>query len=164
MPRRTALAALERFRRDGAWSRQVLSALVKKNALDERDAALAARLFYGTLQNQTLFDFYIAQYARGRLEPKVRDILRLGVCQILTLDHIPASAAVNESVKLAKETGYARAAGLVNAVLRRIAENRDSLPEVPDAGTPQYLSTKYSHPLWLVEELIGRRGYEGCEA
>ena len=95
MPRRTALEALERFRRDGAWSRQVLSSLIRKNALEERDAALAARLFYGTLQNLTLFDFYISRYAKGKLEPKVRDILRLGVCQIVTLDRIPASAAVS---------------------------------------------------------------------
>ena len=164
MPRRTALEALERFRRDGAWSRQVLSALVRKNGLDERDAALAARLFYGTLQNLSLFDFYISCYANGKLEPKVRDILRLGVCQIVTTDRVPVSAAVSESVRLAKTSGYARAAGLVNAVLRRVADNRDDLPAIPGAGTPQYLSTKYSHPLWIVEELIALRGYDGAEA
>ena len=164
MPRRTALEALERFRRGGAWSRQVLSALAVRNALDERDAAFAARLFYGTLQNLYLFDYYISLFARGKLEPKVRDILRLGVCQIVTMDRVPASAAVSESVRLAKDAGYARAASLVNAVLRRIAENVNALPDVPNAGTPEYLSTKYSHPLWLVEELIGLRGYEGAEA
>ena len=164
MPRLTALAALERFRRDGAWSHQVLSALARKNSLDERDAAFAARLFYGTLQNLALYDYYISLYAKGRLEPKVRDILRLGVCQIVTMDRVPDSAAVSESVRLAKDAGYARAAGLVNAVLRRISENSRELPEVPDAGTPQFLSTKYSHPLWLVEELIGLRGYDGAEA
>ena len=77
---------------------------------------------------------------------------------------IPAAAAVSESVRLAKNTGYGRAAGLVNAVLRRIADGKDSLPDVPDAGSVQYLSVKYSHPLWLVEELIERRGYDGAEA
>ena len=164
MPRRTALEALERFRRDGAWSRQVLSSLVKKNGLDERDAALAARLFYGTLQNLSLFDYYISRYTKGKLEPKVRDILRLGVCQIVTMDRIPASAAVSESVRLAKQAGYARASGLVNAVLRRIAEAGGDLPEVPDAGTAEHLAVKYSHPLWLVEELVGYRGYDGAEA
>ena len=164
MPRRTALEALERFRRDGAWSRQVLSALAKKNALDERDTALAARLFYGTLQDLNLYDFYISRYARGKLEPKVRDILRLGICQILTMDRIPSAAAVSESNRLAKSMGYSRAAGLVNAVLRRIADGKDNLPEVPDAGTAQYLSVRYSHPLWLVRELIERRGYDGAEA
>ncbi|MGM9615663.1 MAG: 16S rRNA (cytosine(967)-C(5))-methyltransferase RsmB [Oscillospiraceae bacterium] len=164
MPRKTALDALERFRRDGAWSRQVLTALVKKNKLAARDGALAARLFYGTLQNLALLDFYIESYARGKLEPKVRDILRLGAYQILFMDRIPVSAAVSQSVQLCRAAGYARAAGLVNAVLRRLGDNREALPAIPGKGTAPYLSVKYSHPLWLVEELIALRGYEAAEA
>ncbi len=163
MPRETALEALERFRRDGAWSRQVLTALVKKNGLTERDSALAARLFYGTLQNMALCDFYIGRYAKGKLEPKVRDILRLGVYQIVFTDRIPVCAAVDQSVRLCRKAGYARAAGLVNAVLRRIGENKNALPEVPGRGSAEYLSVQYSHPLWLVRELIALRGYEGAE-
>ena len=73
-------------------------------------------------------------------------------------------AAVNEGVNLCRERGKARAAGLVNGVLRRIAENRDSIPPVPGAGAAEYLSTRYSHPLWLVRELVSRRGYDGAEA
>lgn len=164
MPRRSALEALERFRRDGAWSRQVLGAIARKNGLDSRDTALAARLFYGTLQNLALCDFYLSCCCRGKLEPKVRDILRLGVFQILFMDKIPASAAVSESVGLARSLGYTRAAGLVNAVLRRISSERDSLPEPPGRGTAAYLAVMYSHPAWLVSELIERRGYDGAEA
>ena len=164
MPRRTALEALERFRRDGAWSGQVLAALVRKNALDGRDGALAARLFYGTMQNLYLCDFYISLYARGKLEPKVRDILRLGVYQIVFMDRIPVSAAVSEAVSLCRGMGYARAARLVNAVLRRIGENRKRLPEPEGAGTAAYLSVKYSHPAWMCEELIAQYGYDAAEA
>ncbi|MBR2716978.1 MAG: 16S rRNA (cytosine(967)-C(5))-methyltransferase RsmB [Oscillospiraceae bacterium] len=164
MPRKTALEALERFRRDGAWSRQVLTSLVKKNRLDARDGALAARLFYGTLQNLLLLDHYIGVYAKGRLEPKVRDILRLGVYQILFMDRIPVRAAVSQSVQLCRELRYDRAAGLVNAVLRRVGENRNALPPIPGEGTAAYLSVLYSHPLWLTEELIALRGYDGAEA
>lgn len=164
MPRKTALEALERFRRDGAWSRQVLTSLVRKNKLDARDGALAARLFYGTLQNLYLLDFYIKAYAKGKTEPKVRDILRLGAYQILFMDRIPDSAAVSQSVQLCRSAGYARATGLVNAVLRRISREREDLPAVPDEGTASYLSVRYSHPLWLVEELIALRGYEAAEA
>lgn len=164
MPRKTALEALERFRRDGAWSRQVLTALVKKNKLTDRDGALAARLFYGTLQNLTLLDFYIGAYARGKLEPKVRDVLRLGAYQILFMDRVPVSAAVDQSVRLCRAAGYARAAGLVNAVLRRLGNDRQALPAVPGEGTAPYLSVRYSHPIWLVEELIALRGYEAAEA
>ena len=164
MPRRTALEALERFRRDSAWSRQVMEALAKKNGLDRRDTALASNLFYGTLQNLALCDHYIASFAKGKLEPKVRDILRLGVYQLLWMDKIPASAAVDEAVRQCRTMGYARAAGLVNAVLRRIDRERDALPPVPGKGTAQYLATLYSHPLWLTEELMTLRGYEGAEA
>lgn len=164
MPRKTALEALERFRRDGAWSRQVLTALAKKNSLDSRDSALAARIFYGVLQNLSFCDHYIGLYAKGKLEPKVRDILRIGMYQLLFMDRVPASAAVNQSVLLCRKAGYDRAAGLVNAVLRRVSREKDSLPEVPGKGTAEYLSVRYSHPLWLVEELMALRGYEGAEA
>ena len=164
MPRKTALEALERFRRDGAWSRQVLNALAKKNALDGRDSAFAARLFYGTLQNLLFCDYCIQQYAKGKLEPKVRDILRLGIYQILFMDRVPDRAAISQAVTLAREGGYARAAGLINAVLRRAAENKSDLFSVPGEGSAKYLSIRYSHPQWLVEELIARRGYEGAQA
>lgn len=162
MPRKTALAALERCRRDGAWSGQVLSALLLQRPLNPRDSALASRLFYGCLQNLALLDHCLAQYTKGKLEPKVRDILRLGVYQILLMDRIPVSAAVNESVKLCKDGRLTRAAGLVNAVLRRIAT--DGIPEIPGKGSAAHLSTRYSHPLWIAEELIALRGYEGAEA
>ncbi len=164
MPRRTALEALERFRRDSAWSRQVMEALAEKNRLTRRDAALASRMFYGVLQNMVLCDFYIAGFARGKLEPKVQDILRLGVYQLLWMDRIPPRAAVSEAVDQCRALGYARAAGLVNAVLRRIGERKDDLPPVPGEGTPSYLSVRYSHPQWMVEALIALRGYEGAEA
>ena len=162
MPRRTALEALERFRRDAAWSRQVMESLSAKNRLDSRDTALAARLFYGTLQN--LCDFTIDRFARGKLEPKVRDILRLGVYQLLFTDRIPPSAAVSQSVQLCRDLGYARAAGLVNAVLRRVAAERGKEPPIPGVGTAEYLAVRWSHPKWLVEELMALRGYEGAEA
>lgn len=162
MPRKTALDALERCRRDGAWSGQVLSSLLEKRAFPARDAALASRLFFGTLQNLSYLDHSIASYTKGKLEPKVRDILRLGAYQLFFMDRIPGSAAVNESVKLCKAGSFARAAGLVNAVLRRMA--KEGPAEIPGKGNAAYLSTLYSHPLWIVEELISLRGYDGAEA
>lgn len=164
MPRQAALEALERFRRDSAWSRQVMESIAAKRALDGRDTALASRMFYGVLQNLALCDHYIDAYTRGRLEPKVRDILRLGVYQLLFMDRIPPSAAVDEAVRSCRRLGYARASGLVNAVLRRVDRERNALPPIPGEGTAGYLATRYSHPLWLAEELISLRGYEGAEA
>ena len=88
------------------------------------------------------------------LQVPLLDILRLGVYQIVFLDKIPDSAAVNESVKLTKLSGRAQASGLVNAVLRKIVQNKENLPK-PDSRNPlQYLSLTYSHPRWLVKRLV----------
>ena len=164
--REAALEALERCRRDKAWSGAAIDAVIKKHSLEGRDAALASRLSLGVLQNSSLCDYYVNLfYSRSPsgLEPKLRDILRLGVYQLLFLDKIPARAAVNETVDLCRSAGYGRAAGLVNAVLRRVSENRDSLPEIPGKGTAEYLSIKYSHPLWLAETLTAEKGYDFTE-
>lgn len=165
--REAALNALEKCRRDGAWSGAAIDQVIKKAGLDARDAALAARLCLGVMQNGALFDYYISVFctqSAKKLEPKVRDILRLGIYQLLYMDKIPARAAVNESVALCRKAGYARAAGLVNAVLRRVSENVSTLPPVPNQGSSEHLAVKYSHPIWLVSRIIKERGYEFAEA
>ena len=118
------------------------------------------------LQNAALCDFYIGCYSSvpvAKLEPQLLDILRLGVCQLLFMDKIPVSAAVNEAVEQTKRSG-SRAGGLVNAVLRRGAENLDKLPEIPNGGTAQELAVRYSHPLWLCERMVSELGYDGAAA
>lgn len=162
--RQTALETLMRCRRDGAWSGASLDGMIRKYGLDRRDAAFASRLVLSVLENAKLCDFIISNYCAAKLEPKVRDILRLGAVQLLFMDRVPDSAAVNESVALCRQNGVQRAAGLVNAVLRKIAVNRGNLPEIPGEGSPQYLATRYSHPLWLAEELVERKGYAFTEA
>ena len=161
--RAAALEALIRCRRDGAYSGDVLDSILKRTGLERRDAALASRLCLGVLQNDRLCDFYIDSFCHTKLEPPVRDILRLGVYQLLFLDRIPARAAVSETVELCRTRGYARTAGLVNAVLRRIAD-ADSLPEIPGEGTAAFLAIRYSHPLWLCEKLTEEKDYDFAEA
>ncbi|MBR4579502.1 MAG: 16S rRNA (cytosine(967)-C(5))-methyltransferase RsmB [Oscillospiraceae bacterium] len=164
--REAALYVLGRCRRFSAWSQQTLDAAVKKYTLDRRDTALCSRLCLLVLQNAALCDFYIDSYSSQRsqrLEPQVRDILRLGVVQLLFMDKIPPSAAVSEAVEEVKRTAP-RAAGLVNAVLRRIAENREALPPIPGAGSAAELAIRYSHPLWLCEKLVGEYGYDHAGA
>lgn len=164
--RRAALDALERCRRSGAWSGASIDGAIKKYELDGRDAALAARLCLGVLQNAACLDFYISNFSSrklGDIEPKTLDILRLGAYQLSFMDKIPASAAVNESVKLCNLCGMKRASGFVNALLRRMAEKRGELPEPPGKGSAEYLSVKYSYPEWLVERLIGICGYGSAE-
>ena len=165
--RRAALLALERCRRDGAWISAVLDGIFKKEQMDRREASFASALALGVLQNRSYYDFLISQFCSAKtekLEQTVLDILRLGVCQITSLDRIPLHAAVHESVALCDVSGVSRAKSLVNAVLRRIAENRQALPEVPGKGSAAYLSIRYSHPLWMAERLIGEKGYEFTEA
>ena len=143
--RETALNALIACRRNGGWSNGVLKETIRRGKLDTRDAALATRLCYGVLQNRGKLDFYLKQLLRGKLKdlhPATRDVLHLGLYQLLEMDRIPDSAAVNESVTLAKK--YGKQPGLVNGVLRNAVRNRENL--VP----PTSYADLYSHP----EELI----------
>ena len=96
--RTTALSALIAIRRQNAWADGALKEYIARDRLSRRDAALAARLVYGVVQNQLLLDFDLAQVVSSplaKLQPVVLDILRLGAYQILFLDKIPVSAAVN---------------------------------------------------------------------
>ena len=104
--RETALNALIACRVGGAWSNGVLKDYLVRDKLDRRDAALATRLCYGVLQNRNKLDFYLRQLLTGKirdLHPVVHDILHLGLYQIYELDKVPDSAAVNESVSLARK-------------------------------------------------------------
>ena len=163
--RETALAVLERCRRDQAFSDALLSNAIQASNLSAKDSALCAKLCYGVLQNMMLCDFYIDHFTAkaNKLEPKVRDILRLSVYQILFLDKIPAHAAVSEGVDLCKKCGFSRAGGLVNAVLRHISENKDKLPEIPKNDINEYFSIKYSTPKGLVKKLTENFDYDFAE-
>ena len=104
--REAAWTALQRWRKNGAWSDAALHAVLQNAQLEPRDAALAARICYGTLQNLTLLDHYLSVYCTTplqKLEPKVLDLLRLSAYQIVLLDKIPPRAAVNEAVALCRK-------------------------------------------------------------
>lgn len=149
--RETALSALIACRKDGGWANAVLKDYIARDRLDPRDAGLATRLTYGVVQNRNKLDFYLKQLLTGRLkdlQPVVRDILHLGLYQLLEMDKIPESAAVNESVELAKK--YAKnpkAASLVNGVLRNAARRKGALEK------PTSYADKYSHPDALISLL-----------
>lgn len=165
--RETALEVLTACRRLDAWSDGSLRSACRRNELDRREAALAARLTYGVIQNLALLDFCLDQLCAQRmdqLEPFVRDVLRLGAYQILFLDKVPDSAAVNEAVEMVKKHRRSRASGMVNAVLRRLSRERDSLRPIPETDPAHYLSVRYSHPKWLVERLLDILGREEAEA
>ena len=166
MSRKAALRVLVNCRTNGAWADAALNVQIRRDGLSGADAALCSRIVYGVLQNQLLLDHYISAYCSQKpdhLQPPLLDILRIGAYQILFLDKIPDSAAVNESVELAKMFKRGQAAGLVNAVLRKISKNKENLPEIPGQNPERTLSIRYSHPRWLVKRLLSVLGVEETE-
>jgi len=161
--RETALQVLTDVRKEEGWANGLLKAQIARNNLDRRDAALATRLCYGVVQNRGLLDFYLQQLLTGKvksLRPVVRDILHLGLYQLLFMDKIPASAAVNESVALAKKycKKMTNAASLVNGVLRNADRMKGQLK------APESLADRYSHPERLIALFRGYIGEENLEA
>ena len=159
--RTTALSALIACRRQGAWSDGILKEYVQRDKLARRDAALASQLVYGVIQNRMLLDFYLKQVVTGslsKLQPAMLDILRLGAYQIVFLNKIPDSAAVNEAVEQTKRYVNRKASGMTNGALRALARKKEALPQ------PNDLATRYSHPQALVEllqESVGQAQIEG---
>lgn len=164
--RETAVLTLAACEKQGAWSDGHLKHAIRAQGLDRRDAALATRLCYGVLQNRLLLDWRLGRLCSmklDKLEIRILCDLRVAAYQLLFLDKIPPSAAVNEAVELAKRHSRSpRAAGLVNGVLRSLL--REEAPEVRGKDEMETLSIRYSHPRWLVEEFAALLGMEGAEA
>ena len=161
--RDTALRVLVSCRTAGAWADAALRAQLRRDGLSGPEAALCSRIVYGVMQNRLLLDFYLGAYCSQKvdhLQPPLLEILRIGAYQILFLDKIPHSAAVNQAVEQAKDNGRAKAAGLVNAVLRQLSRNKVHLPRIPDQDALHSLSIRYSHPKWLVKRLQAILGPE----
>jgi 16S rRNA (cytosine967-C5)-methyltransferase len=161
------VVALDTLRRVHAGRSDLASALARGRTrlADERDQALAAEISIGTLRWRAALDHAIA-WAGNRsidaFDEDVLDILRLSAYQLLHLDRVPAAAAVDDGVTLARQRGHARASGAVNAILRRISRNRARLP-MPDASDPhRYLSVTWSHPAWLVKRWLERYGFDAA--
>ena len=160
--REAALRALVACEQQGAWSDGFLKKILRTAGLDSRDAALTTRLCFGVLQNRLLLDHYLGKLSTVKLEkmePAVRNALRLGAYQVLFLDRVPDHAAVSEAVDLARKgSKNPRSAGLVNGVLRSLVRQKDSLepPEDP--------AVRYSHPQWLADLFTRRLGREEAAA
>jgi 16S rRNA (cytosine967-C5)-methyltransferase len=151
---------------------------------DDRDRGLAAEIVIGTLRWRGALDHVIEYYsgrALARLDPEIADVLRMGAYQLLYLNRVPAAVAVDEAVTLARQSRKRSAAGLVNAVLRAIAKDRDRPPLPPrptslseQDGRPlgaadqeaalDYLSITLSHPRWLAKRWLERYSFAGAEA
>jgi 16S rRNA (cytosine967-C5)-methyltransferase len=164
--RACAYVVLRRVFEDGAYADRALHAEAARLGLEGRDRALATQLAYGAVQRRVTLDVVLAKLARrapDELQPPVLAALRLGLHQVLFLDRVPAHAAVTESVELVKRDAP-RAAGLVNAVLRRAArEGRALAAALPDAS-PQEAAIRHSYPDWIARLWFDALGPDAARA
>ena len=168
--RELALKTLDEIESNGAYSNIAIERQKRKFSIAEKDNAFLHELVYGVIKRKVSLDHIIflhSKLKRSRISVSILSILRMGVYQIVFLDKVPVSAAVNESVKLAKRYGNEGSIRFVNAVLRKISrykENQDKswLPD-PDKDPLKYLSVLYSYPEWICERWTTRYGREFAE-
>ena len=163
--RQIAFEALLKTFKEDSYSNLTLDRFLSKTNIDTRDKSFVSALFYGTIERKLTIDYQLSKYLSKplkKLKPEVLIILETGACQILFMDKVPDSAAVNESVKLAKKNGLSFAGGLINAVLRKVASNGILLPDEKDKVN--YLSIKYSCPTEYIELWFDELGEEDTVA
>ena len=167
--RRLALDVLLEVTEHGAYSNQVLRAVLEKyQYMEKYERAFLTRLVEGTIQHMIELDYVIDQFSKvkvKKMKPVIRNILRMGVYQIQYMDSVPDSAACNEAVKLARKSGFSTLSGFVNGVLRNIA--RTVVPSgirMKKKEPVLALSVRYSMPEWIVEEWLNAYGMEQTKA
>ncbi len=165
-PRQAACAVLLRIQKEGCYADQLMDRELSSGKLSGPDRGLFAELVFGVLRRQGTLDHVLSGLLAqplARQEPQVLIFLRLGLYQLMYLDRIPESAAVNESVNLAKQI-LPRASGLVNAVLRNYLRHKDtvSFPD-PVAAPAASIAARHSHPAWLVKLWFSQIGEEETE-
>lgn len=159
--RELAINVLYKIEIGEGYSNVALDKELNNSNLDTVEKAFASELVYGVLTWKITLDEIIKMYSSIRIKkisPWILNILRIGIYQIVFLDKIPESAAVNESVNLAKHYGHEASARFVNAILRRIEKNEmekllnylSTKPLMED----EIISIVTSHPVWMVDELL----------
>lgn len=162
--RQTAFEILLKLHRNNAYSNIVLNSALAENNLSQRESSLASALVYGLIERQLTVDYNLGLYLSQpikKLRPEALIALRLGAFQILFMDKIPPSAAINESVKLARENNCSFATGLINAVLHKVNASGLKLPDKAN-NFYKYYSVKYSCPEWLVRLWVESYGEENA--
>ncbi|MGB2924614.1 MAG: 16S rRNA (cytosine(967)-C(5))-methyltransferase [Limnothrix sp.] len=167
--RQLAFIALRQIMYHNAYTDVALDRVLHKSGLKGNDRALVAELVYGTVRRQKTLDSLINQLGKKPVDqqpPDLRTLLQLGLYQIRYLDSVPASAAVNTTVDLAKNNKLGQLAGVVNGCLRqylREAEKNGDPLVLPEEDLAR-LALKYSFPEWLIETWLGQLGAAETEA
>ena len=156
--REIALKTLYKIDKEEAYSNIELNEQIKQNRknLTEKDIGLISEIVYGVTTWRLTLDEIIKKYSKikiKKISPWILNILRMGIYQIIFLDKIPKSAAVNESVNLAKRYGHSSSSNFVNAILRKIEKNDyEEFFKIED--DIERISKTTSMPKWIVEELM----------
>ncbi len=165
--REAALKILYETEQKDGYLNIVFANHMRGSDLAREERALAKELVSGVMQHKITLDYVIRSYSSIRLKkisPYILQILRMGIYQLYFMDKIPASAAVNESVKLAKKYGHKASAGFVNAILHKASDaGKIKLPE-KEKNVAEYLSVAYSHPDALVKWYIDTFGIDRAES
>jgi len=148
--RALALASLKRWRTGIEFADKIVAEIFPRSSLRPADRAFALELFYGVVRNLSLLDFWIGELRPASLDPSARDLLRLGLYQILLIE-TAAHAAVYETVALA----HPRARALINAILRRALREKDALTSLADKQSPHI---RFSLPEFLVSKWLTQFG------
>ena len=164
LARKTAFEILFEIEKEDAYSNLTINRFLEKNRPE--NPAFVRELVYGVLENKILLDYYLDQLIPSgikKVKKKEATLLRMGLYQMLFLDGVPDYAAVNESVIIAKKLCRGRE-GFINGVLRGFMKKRDQIT-LPDRekDIKQFLSVKYSFPLWLIDKWEKEFGIEECE-
>ncbi len=165
--RDTALQVLTAVEQEGAYSNLLLNGALQKSGLSGADAGLATELVYGTISRLNTIDYFLEAFvAKGmaKLQPWVRNLLRLSFYQLYYLDRIPPHAAVNEAVNIAKRRGHQGISGMVNGVLRNVLRRKEELTLPENMPPVKRIALEHSHPDWLVARWVKQYGEETAEA
>lgn len=165
--REEALRSLVRCEKEGRYSNIELSGTLSRTEMSPADRGLYTRLVYGVIEKKLTLDYLIGCWSDrpvASLDLTVKNLLRMGVAQILYFDRVPDHAAVDESVELAKKVCKS-ASGFVNAVLRRAVREKGSAGTLLPAGEgADALSVRYSFPRWMCEKFLAECGEARTEA
>lgn len=162
-PRFTVLELLAKMDKQ-AYSNLALDSALEKSGFSDRDKGFVSRLFYGILERKLTLEYVISLYSSKplhKLDASVLNILKMGLYQLLYMDSVTDSAAVNESVILVKQCGKASAAGYVNAVLRNFI--RDGKKIMLPEDKIERLGIEFSCNPELVKKLCGDYSFEQAE-
>jgi 16S rRNA (cytosine967-C5)-methyltransferase len=166
-PRLLAALAVQTFEESGDFLGEILDSFIQQASLSPLDRGLFTELVYGTVRMKLNLDHIIQQFSSRKLrdiEPKILQVLRVGVYQLFYLDRIPARAAVHEAVNCARRLGRKGAEGFVNGILRGVLRGKARVQYPDPASRPTaYLSLRYSFPEWMVADWAARFGFTGAE-